>query len=125
MCGSHPQKKLPRQVRLLFPGEIVRVCGWEKLLKVREEGAETTLEEILPQEEKMGDSLAEQAHDQASRCWQGDFPKTAEDFVMPNSLRIRIGKTKRTGEKFTIILIILTEQSHVLDLESDSVVTFI
>lgn len=76
-------------MRLLFPGEIVRDHGWEKLLKVREEGAETTLGTILPQEEKMGGSLVEQAHDQASRCWQGDFPKTAQGFFMPSTLKTR------------------------------------
>lgn len=107
LCVSHPEEELHRQERLFFPGQIVRVRGWEKLLKVREEGAETTLGAILPQ--KMGDSLVEQMHDQPSRCWQGDFPATNQGFFMPNTLKTRIGKTKRTGEEFTIILITLTE----------------
>lgn len=54
-------------MRLLCPGDILSVHGREKLLELREEEADTTPGAILPQEEKLGDSLEEQAHDQASR----------------------------------------------------------
>lgn len=73
---------------------------------------------IEPQEEKMGDSSAEQGHDQTSRCWQGDFPKTTQGFFMPNALKTRTGKT---GEKFAN----LTEQTCVLHIKSDFVLIFI
>lgn len=112
-------------MRLLFPGEMVRVCGWETLLKVREEGAEVTPRAILPQQEKMGDSLAEQAQGQASRGWQEDFPLTAHGFFITNTLKTRIGKTKRTGENFAIILITLTEQNCAFHLKNDFVIIFI
>lgn len=53
-------------MRLLCPGDILSVRGREKLVELREEEAETTPGAILLQE-KLGDSLEEQAHDQASR----------------------------------------------------------
>ena len=54
-------------MRLLFPGEILSVRGRQRLLELGEEEAETTPRAILLQEEKLGDSLEEQAHGQASR----------------------------------------------------------
>lgn len=54
-----------------------------------------------------------------------DFPKTAQGFFMPNTLKTRIGKTKRIGKKIAVILITLTEQNCVLHLKSDFVIIFI